>query len=757
MRIEEASYGRIYQHTRDNGTFAIIGSEDKDTHKSRYDELKSLIKEYEKKYGHLGYNRLSGTYQYQLTGEKVSEKSVIIYDIELKDALSIAKKINQESIIWKENTFFGIIDVQGGVLERFKKSALNFSKAIKNGIGSKLMSDQTRDFGYAFEEVKIVKKTNISNNILTEINKEDKNYLEWHQVCEAFCKKIGAELLFVNSDSFGYEDKNGNLIHMYADELEQYLKTEKQNEKQSDHYGLEDSDGIIEEATEDIDKEYLSFKKDVLNIFEILYEDDDMEYAMEVAGQNLFDVIYYAIKKNYDTEAAAMTTANDLTNYLLDAASHGGELSWQNDNAIKEVYDQYVVNKKDIKEGVETKAGNDFDEVASYMYNEANGDIDYIPSFEQTNDYIASVTKREYNNLYKAVKTAIENVADNMYDGYIELSDRATISSLYGDKLEDADPEEAMALFGMLRDEAFKQFEDETKTEIWQEGRSGRHIVVKDNYLNAVDYDYLCRVQERLEDWVIAEFARKMSNDNIDESVKEEPKKVLKESATYKEPIKVCMNTWANYNSSGRDLAPMEWMTIDEALVYCDKYSEQEPFINDYENSPIKLSEYDNPWQMLKLLKEVEESPDSLIMKNALEISDEGDYEDVIQKIKDGEYVWFEGCEDDFDLGKDYVDMLGSHKEVANIERYFMEDEFRNAVEDEEKDYFASEHGIDIDDPDFPEDEFEEWMDEVVRSEIASFGDIADHDNTYFNYSQLGEDLTWDGYTFTSDGCIQIQ
>ena len=171
-KVEEASYGRIYQHTRDNGTFAIIGSEDKDTHKSRYDELKSLIKEYEKKYGHLGYNRLSGTYQYQLTGEKVSEKSVIIYDIELKDALSIAKKINQESIIWKENTFFGIIDVQGGVLERFKKSALNFSKAIKNGIGSKLMSDQTRDFGYAFEEVKLMRKNNLSESILVNL-KED--------------------------------------------------------------------------------------------------------------------------------------------------------------------------------------------------------------------------------------------------------------------------------------------------------------------------------------------------------------------------------------------------------------------------------------------------------------------------------------------------------------------------------------------------------------------------------------------------------
>lgn len=112
-RIDEASYGRIYQHTRDNGTFAIIGSEDKDTHKNRYNELKQLIKKYERRYGHLGYNRLSGTYQYKLTGETTSEKSVIIYGISKKDALSIAKRINQESIIWKENNFFGIIDVKG--------------------------------------------------------------------------------------------------------------------------------------------------------------------------------------------------------------------------------------------------------------------------------------------------------------------------------------------------------------------------------------------------------------------------------------------------------------------------------------------------------------------------------------------------------------------------------------------------------------------------------------------------------------------
>jgi len=171
-----------------------------------------------------------------------------------------------------------------------------------------------------------------------------------------------------------------------------------------------------------------------------------------------------------------------------------------------------------INEGVETKAGNDFDEVASYMYNEANGYIDDIPTFEATNDYIANVTKSEYNKLYTVVKQAIENVSDHLYNGMIELSDRATINSLYGDTVNDVDPDEAMMVFGNLRDEAFKKFEDETKVGIWQDGRSGRHIVVEDDYYNARDYNKLCEIQAKWEDWVIEEFAKKYSSNSINES-----------------------------------------------------------------------------------------------------------------------------------------------------------------------------------------------------------------------------------------------
>lgn len=69
--------------------------------------------------------------------------------------------------------------------------------------------------------MKVTKLT--EQKINSKLNESTDNQ-EWKQVCKEFCKQIGAELLFVNDDNFGYEDKNGRLVHMYADELEGYLQ-----------------------------------------------------------------------------------------------------------------------------------------------------------------------------------------------------------------------------------------------------------------------------------------------------------------------------------------------------------------------------------------------------------------------------------------------------------------------------------------------------------------------------------------------------
>lgn len=181
--LNEASYSRIYQHTQDDSTFAIIGSEDKDTKKNRYKELKELIKGVMVKNSNIGYNKINGTYTYKLTGETTFEKGLMIYNISKEDAIAIAAKLNQESIIWKDPSFFGVIELNGKVLDQFDDDGvigMNFNKAKTAGFGTRLQKDDTnpsRIMGFAFEGERIRMK-NLSTSILKEVKAEPGNDFE---------------------------------------------------------------------------------------------------------------------------------------------------------------------------------------------------------------------------------------------------------------------------------------------------------------------------------------------------------------------------------------------------------------------------------------------------------------------------------------------------------------------------------------------------------------------------------------------------
>lgn len=57
---------------------------------------------------------------------------------------------------------------------------------------------------------------------------QDRKYLkEWTGICQAYCDKVGAELLFVNQADFGCMMSNGELRHIYADELAVILAAEQ--------------------------------------------------------------------------------------------------------------------------------------------------------------------------------------------------------------------------------------------------------------------------------------------------------------------------------------------------------------------------------------------------------------------------------------------------------------------------------------------------------------------------------------------------
>lgn len=143
--------------------------------------------------------------------------------------------------------------------------------------------------------------------------------------------------------------------------------------------------------------------------------------------------------------------------------------------------------------------GSRLDDIAYELYRESDNDPDSIPTFEDTNDYIAGIDKKDYKKVYNKVKEAILNVQDCFYNGMIELSDNDTINSL-------DNPNGAIEQWDAIVKEKLEQFENETKAGVWQEGRQGRHIVVENDFYNAYNYKYLCDVLECLEQEAIDEF-----------------------------------------------------------------------------------------------------------------------------------------------------------------------------------------------------------------------------------------------------------
>lgn len=47
---------------------------------------------------------------------------------------------------------------------------------------------------------------------------------DWKSICKRYCETKGYTLLFVNNTSFGYETKEGHLVHKYIDELEEEMR-----------------------------------------------------------------------------------------------------------------------------------------------------------------------------------------------------------------------------------------------------------------------------------------------------------------------------------------------------------------------------------------------------------------------------------------------------------------------------------------------------------------------------------------------------
>ena len=138
--LNEGGLSRILTHLKDDVNFAIIGTRDKDTHKDRSNELSfdlgALKNTLHDRGITIGWKELVGRYTYE-DGSVDDETSYIIYNIPKEDALRLASRINQETIIWKDDNFFGFLDMNGN------------SKWDELGRGMNFSSDDVKSFGSA--------------------------------------------------------------------------------------------------------------------------------------------------------------------------------------------------------------------------------------------------------------------------------------------------------------------------------------------------------------------------------------------------------------------------------------------------------------------------------------------------------------------------------------------------------------------------------------------------------------------------------
>lgn len=222
--------------------------------------------------------------------------------------------------------------------------------------------------------------------------------------------------------------------------------------------------------------------------------------------------------------------------------------------------------------------------------------------------------------------------------------------------------------------------------------------------------------------------------------------------------IQVFMNTWANYNEYGADegITPTGWMSPEDAIEYVKKYGEYEPFVNDTDNCPWEVGETSSIEDLQEMVR-YNEYDDKTLLKNLIETGYYGDgaVGEYIDLAESGDYIWLPGVDSDEELGRRYVDdILGGIDMVNGKDNYFDREQYKEDMYADMRSVFMDDNDIESDD-DFEENyqgEFDDYLDAIADTYEES-GNIADE---YFDYEKLGRELDMEGFTFTSDGAIQI-
>lgn len=151
-------WGLIEHHLKDSVDFAVIGSQDKDTKEDRFVELMDAVRDLNYR---VGWKHIQGVYTYK-DNETDVEDSLIIYNIKKEDALRIAREINQETIVWKDNNFFGLLTPNGDVDMEFGQG-ISLDKKKASEYGSRLLGRHNNAKAFVFEHKKYPQGSGFKN------------------------------------------------------------------------------------------------------------------------------------------------------------------------------------------------------------------------------------------------------------------------------------------------------------------------------------------------------------------------------------------------------------------------------------------------------------------------------------------------------------------------------------------------------------------------------------------------------------------
>lgn len=236
------------------------------------------------------------------------------------------------------------------------------------------------------------------------------------------------------------------------------------------------------------------------------------------------------------------------------------------------------------------------------------------------------------------------------------------------------------------------------------------------------------------------------------------------------EPIMIYMNTWKNYNEYGADLESYGikdgWMTPEQALEFCKKYAEDEPFINDVDNNSgidLEISEYSNAPSVLEGLVKLNDAMtfgagnadkddigllwEAWADKESASTPSIENIEEFLDFLENGEYYVHNDITSTYDIGKYYVDNVG-FEGVSNIENYINTNQVKEDLQEEIDNEYEKDS----------EDWFE-YDDSMIDEIIDSYKAANDENffDKYFDYESLGDEIYSDGYWYLTDnGSVEI-